>query len=106
MYDHNNQKNSSLIWMMLICLLLLVVLLFTGGKLLAGGYLWPVLIGVFVIAHLWMMFKGHKGHSGHSDANRAEKSNLPVPLSPAPAGATLAKQPEAKDEHKHGGCCH
>jgi len=106
MYDHNNQKNSSLMWMMLICLLLLVVLLFTGGKLLAGGYLWPVLIGAFVIAHLWMMFKGHKGHGGHSDANRTEKSNLPVPLSTAPADATLAKQPEAKGEHKHGGCCH
>lgn len=51
-----------MMWMMLICILPLVVLLFAGGRLFSVGYLWPILIGAFVIAHLWMMFKGHGGH--------------------------------------------
>ena len=95
MRNHNGKKNSSMMWMMLICILPLVVLLFAGGKVSSGGYLWPILIGVFVIAHLVMMFKGH---GGHNDANMEEKSD-----------ASLGKQPETKDEHKkdkHGGCCY
>ena len=90
-------------WMMLLCIVPLVVLLFFGGKLFSGGYLWPILIGAFVVAHLWIMFKGH---GGHSDANMEDKSDLPAATSAAQAGAALAKQPEAKSEHKHSGCCH
>lgn len=122
MHNHN-KKNSSITWMMLICIVPLVVLLFVGGELSSGGYLWPILIGVFVAAHLWMMFKGH---GGHGDANTGEKSDLPVEAASfadlrfaegsgearvttkaesAQAGAT-SKQPEAKSEHKKGGCCH
>lgn len=92
MHNHNGKKNSSITWMMLICIVPLVVLLFAGGKLSSGGYLWPILIGAFVVAHLWIMFKGH---GGHSDADTEEKSDT-----------ALTKQPEEKDEHKHGGGCH
>ena len=62
MHNHNGKKNSSTMWMMLICILPLVVLLFAGGKLFSDEYLWPIFIGAFVVAHLWMMFGGHKGH--------------------------------------------
>ncbi len=56
-------------WMMLICALPLIVLLFTGDTRFSAGYLWPLLIGVFVLAHVWMMFKGHGEHGGKSDAH-------------------------------------
>ena len=82
-------------WMMIPCFFLLGILFFSGGKLLSSGYLWPILIGVFVVAHVWMMFKGHRGHG---DANTKDKIN-----------DASVKQPETKDEdnkHKHGGCCH
>ncbi|MDP3244716.1 MAG: hypothetical protein Q8M83_03610 [bacterium] len=103
MHNHNGKKNRSMMWMMLICILFLGVLSFAGGKLFSGGYLGPIFVGVFVIAHLWMMFKGH---GEHSDANTEKKYDLPAATSTAQAGAASVKQPEAKDEHKHGGCCH
>ena len=67
MRNHNGKKNSSMMWMMLICILPLVILLFAGGKQFSDGYLWPVFIGVFVVAHLWMMFSGHGGHNNNDD---------------------------------------
>jgi len=81
MHDHNNKDNKGgghkgMMWMMIPCLLLLGFLFLGGGKLSSGGYLWPILIGVVMIAHVWMMFKGH---GGHKDDN---------------------------DKHKHGGGCH
>ena len=62
MHNHNGKKNFSMMWMMSVCILFLVVLFFAGGKLFSGGYLWPIFIGVFVVAHIWMMFKGHGSH--------------------------------------------
>ena len=56
-------------WMMPICMLFLVVLLFAGGGLFSAGYLWPVFVGAFVVAHLWMMFKGHGGHRDVNEDN-------------------------------------
>lgn len=53
--------------MMIPCLLLLGFLFLGGGNLSSSGYLWPILIGVFVIVHVWMMFKGHGGHDHGSD---------------------------------------
>ena len=86
MHNHNNESDKDgghkgMMWMIIPCLLLLGVLFFGGGKLSSGGYLWPILIGVFVVAHVWTMFRGHGGNS--TDTN------------------------ESKDrKHKHGGCCH
>lgn len=97
MHNHNNNGNKDnghkgMMWMMIPCLLLLGFLFFGGDKLPSSGYLWPIFIGVFVIAHIWMMFKGH---GGHGDANIENKSDV-----------TLEKS-DTKDEHKHGGgCCH
>ena len=81
-----------MMWMMLICILPLVVLLFAGGKLSSGGYLWPIRIGAFVIAHLVMMFKGHGGHGDDDTQNKSDASS--------------GKQSHPKSEHKHGGGCH
>ncbi len=50
-----------MVWMMVMCLLPLAVLLFVGGQL-SGGYVWPILIGGFVLVHVWMMSKGHRSH--------------------------------------------
>lgn len=86
-----------MLWMMASCLLL-GVLLFAGGRSFSGGYLAPLLIGVFVTAHIWMMLKGHGGHGDRNDTNTEDK-----------IAGTSAKQPETKDDndkHKHGGCCH
>ncbi len=84
-----------MMWMMLVCCLVPVaILLFAGGQLSGSGYLWPILIGGMIIAHLTMMFKGH---GGHKDDDTEETST------------TALDKPEGKDEHKedkHGGCCH
>ncbi len=96
MHDHNkNGGGNGVMWMMIPCLLLLGVLFLGGGRLSGGGYLWPILIGVFVVAHVWMMFKGHGGHKDDSAEDKID--------------GTSAKQPEIKDgndKHKSGGCCH
>ena len=99
MHNHNkNDGHKGMMWMMILCLLLLGVLFLGGSKLSSGGYFWPILIGVFVTAHIWMMFKGHGGCGGHSDANMEDKID-----------DTSAKQLKIKDEnnkHKHSGRCH
>lgn len=87
MHNHNNKNggHKGMMWMMVLCFLLLGFLFLGGDKLSSSGYIWPILIGVFVVAHIWMMFKGH---GGHSDATVEEKSDV-----------TLGK-PDTKDEHK------
>lgn len=96
MHNHNeNDGRKGMPWMVILCLLLLGFVFLGGGKLPSGGYLWPILIGVFVVAHVWMMFRGH---GGHDDTNTEDKID-----------DASAKQPEIKDEnnkHKSGGCCH
>lgn len=86
MHNHNNNDRRSghkgMMWMMIPCLLLVGVLFLGGDKLSGGGYLWPILIGVFVVAHVWMMFRGH---GAHGEATVEDKS---------------------KNKHKHDGCCH
>lgn len=116
MHDHNKDGGGKgMMWMMIPCLLLIGVLFLFGGKVSGDGYLWPILIGVFVIAHVWMMFKGHGGHGGHGGTDTEDTIDLPADLSAkalasaeasAQAGNASAKQPSAKDEHKHNGSCH
>lgn len=92
MHDHNkNGEGNGMMWMMIPCLLLVGVLFLGGSKLSGSGYLWPILIGVFVLAHVWMMFKGH-GHGGTDTEDKIDDAST--------------KQPGAKDEHKHSGSCH
>ncbi len=95
MHNHNSSDggggHKGMMWMMIPCLLLLGVLFLGGGKLSGGGYLWPILIGVFVIAHVWMMFRGH---GKHGDTDMGEKDDAST------------KESGAKDEHKHNGSCH
>ena len=98
MHDHGGGNNKSMLWMMLPCLLLLGFLFFGGSKLFSGGYLLWIIVGICVVPHIWMMFKGHGGHEGHSDTDMGDKTNN-----------TSAKQSETKDgndKHKGGGCCH
>ena len=61
-----------MMWMMVPCLLLVVFVLFGGGKLASSNYLWLIMLGVCVIPHLWMMFKGGHGDE-HSDNNTENK---------------------------------
>lgn len=75
---------------MLPCLLLAGFLFLDGSKLASSWYLWLIVIGVCVIPHIWMMFKGHGGCGGHGDTDEKTDS---------------AERPK-KDEHTHGGCCH
>ncbi|MCX6751214.1 MAG: hypothetical protein NT161_00365 [Candidatus Nomurabacteria bacterium] len=91
MHDHNNGKgNNSMLWMMLPCILLIVVVLFGGGKLVASNYLWLVILGVCVVPHLWMMFKG--GHGGHNDNTENKMDDI--------------QTKNENDKSKHSGGCH
>ena len=96
MHNHNSNDggggHKGMMWMMIPCLLLLGILFLGGGKLSGGGYLWPILIGVFVVAHVWMMFKGHGGHGNNDTEGKIDGDST--------------KESDAKDEHKHNGSCH
>lgn len=88
MHDHNGENNKSMIWMMIPCLLLIAFTLFGVGSLVSSKYLWLIIVGVCLVLHIWMMFKGH---GGHNNTNAGEKSDTTA---------------EEKD-NKHGGsCCH
>ena len=83
-----------MMWMMVLCCALpLIFLLFAGSTVFSGGYLWPILIGVFVGAHGWMMWRRHGGHGGSSDTDTEGKTNA-------------VEESNTKDEHKKGSCCH
>lgn len=84
--------------MMIPCLLVLGVLFLGGDKLFSSGYLWPVLIGVFVIGHIGMIFMGRGKHGKRGGANTEEN----IDTTSAKPGGTSDKQ----KEHKHGSCCH
>lgn len=103
MHNNNGKNNSSMMWMMLICTLPLVILLFAGGKLFGAGYLWPILIGAFVVGHLVMMFRGH---GGRDNDDTEEKSDTAETQDPTNAARPPVQQAKAKSEHTHGGCCH
>lgn len=113
MYDHDNVNNrddghKGMMWMMIPCLLLLGVLFLGGGKLASFNYLWLIMLGVCVVPHLWMMFKGHGSHKVHGDNNTEDKIDLSAETA-VQAGGTSAKQSETRDghnKHKNGGCCH
>ena len=94
MHNHNGKGNNSMMWMMIPCLLLVGVLFLGGGKLSGGGCLWPILIGVFVVAHIWMMFRGH---GKHGDTNSDEKHEI-----------TGEENKDKKSDKNHSGhgCCH
>lgn len=86
MHNHNDKNYSSMIWMMLLCLVPLVILLFTGGKLFSRGYLWPILIGGFLVAHFWIMLKSYRSH----DSDHA-----------VPRDKSEDKKNDINDEHKN-----
>lgn len=97
MHDHSSSGNKDgghkrMMWMMIPCLLLLGILFLGGDKLSSSEYLWPILIGAFVVAHVWMMFKGHRWHRGDDMENESN--------------AVLGKQHDPKNGHKHGGSYH
>lgn len=90
MHNHNKDgEGRGMIWMMIPCLLLVGFLFLGGGNLSSSGYLWPILIGVFVAAHVWMMFKGHGGTNTEDNIDNDS-----------------AKESDIKDEHKHSNGCH
>ncbi len=78
-----------MLWMILPCLLLLGVSFLGGGNAFSSGYVWPILLGAFLITHIWMMVKDH---AGRTDTPVEGK----IPVTPAP------EKPETKegDEEK------
>ena len=91
MHDHNGKNDNWMMWVMIPCLLLFGLLFFGGSKLISLRYFWLIMVGICVVPHVWMMFRGHGGHGNSDDKKSATDSD---------------KQPEEKNEHKHGGCCH
>jgi len=76
MHNHNNDNkndgHSGMMWMMIPCVILLGILFLGGGRLSSSGYLWPILIGVFILGHVWMMLRGHGGHGKHHDTSTSD----------------------------------
>lgn len=92
MHDHNKDGGGKgMMWMMIPCILLIAFVLLSGGGLASSKYIWLIIIGVCVVPHVWMMFKGH-GHGGTDTEDKIDDAS--------------AKQPGEKDEHKHNGSCH
>ena len=69
MNNSNKNKSHSMMWMMIPCLLLAGFLFWGGGRLPSSGfgYIWLILIGAFILWHVWMMFKGHGGHGSEDE---------------------------------------
>lgn len=80
---------------MLPCLLLVLVLLIaiTSKVTTSFGLIWPILIGGFVVLHIWMMFKGH-GTSDTSNHSTGDKIS------------TVAEKEQTRVEHTHNGNSH
>lgn len=70
MHSHDGKGGKNMMWMMIPCLLLMAFALFDGGSLVSSKYLWLIIVGVCVVPHIWIMFKGH-GES--TDTNTEEK---------------------------------
>lgn len=106
MHNHSNDNKDGghghMMWMMIPCILLFGFLFFGGGKLSSSGYFWPILIGAFVVAHIWMMFKGHGGHGDTDMKDEVDDTSAKQP----DANLSAAGAAQAGDEHKKGGCCH
>ena len=100
MHNHNSNKDGGhkgMMWMMIPCFLLLGFLFLGGGKLSSGGYLWPILIGAMVAAHLWMMFRGHGSHGDHHADHTENHTEQNV--------AEAGKAEPAVHEKKDHSCC-
>ena len=79
MHNHSNNDSKGghkgMMWIMIPCLLLLGFMFLGGDKLSSDGYLWPILVGVFVVAHACMMFKGHGGQDhGSRDEDKNDQN--------------------------------
>ncbi|MEK7104269.1 MAG: hypothetical protein AAB842_02630 [Patescibacteria group bacterium] len=73
MRNHNDKNNSSMWWMMMLCALPLIIILITSGNFSQGGYLWPILIGGFMVAHFWIMIRSHHSHNTNHDEHKNQK---------------------------------
>ena len=97
--NDNKKGNRSMMWMMVPCLIILLIFVFAGGARSSSWFVW-VLMGGFVAAHLWMMFRGHGSPSGDEHHAMADmKQVLLEKASPA----------DGKDKKKNqggGSCCH
>jgi hypothetical protein len=82
MHNHNGGNNKSMMWMMIPCLLLLAFALFGGTGFASSKYIWLLVVGVCVIPHVWMMFRGD--HGNEQQVEETEKKD---------------------DSSKKGGCC-
>ena len=90
-----------MMWMMLVCALPLLALFFLGGQSAKGGsWLFPVAIGVFAAAHIWMFFKSGRG-GRHHEEGKGEAKNTDLDK-----GVTQKQDNHSSNKKQHGGCCH
>jgi len=76
MRNHNDKNNSLMWWMILLCALPLIILLLAGRNLFSQGrYLWPILIGGFMVAHFWIMLRSHRSHDSDHAASGDKREN-------------------------------
>ncbi|MEK7665766.1 MAG: hypothetical protein AAB337_02730 [Patescibacteria group bacterium] len=88
---NHKKTGASIAWMVLSCVALLLIFFFAGDRL-PASILLPVLIGICVISHIWMMSRGHGSH-GQNNV-RDEKTQL-----------NTDADKKGKDAGHHGGCC-
>lgn len=80
MHNHHNEGSRRMMWIIIPCVILLGILFIGGGKFPSSGYFWLILLGVCVIPHIWMMFRGHESHGSENEEeepkNEHNKTNF------------------------------
>ncbi len=87
MHNRDGKGGFPPLWMTVLCVVPVLILFFVGRRFYSGGYILPVLVGVCIVTHLWMMFRGHG-----SGKDNSEEKEVPTEHSD-------------KKKHKHS-CCH
>ena len=67
---NNRRNNYRMMWRMVLCIVLLGILFLGGSVLPFSGYLWPIIIGVFILMHIWLMFRTNHGCNTEDDSSR------------------------------------
>jgi len=61
MHNHDEKSGNGMLWMMVVCCAVPILFVILGGSaIFAGGYFWPILIGIGALAWGWMMFLKHR----------------------------------------------
>lgn len=74
--NHTNHDSKMMWWMLAGCLLLPLGFLFFGNRAgdLPSKWIWFSIIGVFMLAHIFMMLRGHSHDDSGEDKNSTNPS--------------------------------